>query len=165
MAHVKKLDEFYSRSAAYGKRMNENLYEDIEKYMPANVPFINLITSMNDEDDDKFGLTLEGIIALYRHFYSTDIDFFLEFVGNIDEKSDFLNGYDGHLDFMQYVKVYFAYKLLEDVSEDEVINAVVDEEYTNYLGSSNDMFNVFRSNQQEEWADGIRAELKKLRGE
>lgn len=166
MTHIKRIDEFCTCATIHKNIMNENvLHDNIEKYRSDNLYFIDLITGIDeDDDDDKYALTFDGLIALYRYFYSTDIDFFLEFIENVDESSDFLNGY-ALSDFYNYVKLYIAYKLLEDVSEEDIIKAVEDEEYRNYLGSGNDMFCAFDEHRAYDWAEEIRERLKELRDE
>ena len=161
MIHIKRLNEMF-----FSKTVNEStIYDMIQKYRSDNLYFLDLIVGDNVDDDEKdYGLTLGGLIALYQHFYSNDISFFLEFIESVDEKSDFLDGYDGYLDFFKYAKFYLAYKLLDDISEEEIICAVENGDYYNYLGSDN-MFEDFDERKQSEWADGIRAKLKELRGE
>ena len=68
-------------SARKRKMLNENkLIDTIKKYDRDKIDTLNALC------DGDYSLTIECIIALYRYFYSNDIDFlteFLEYTGDI----------------------------------------------------------------------------------
>lgn len=141
-----------SRSSRGGRTLNESkLLDTIKKYDSRKLDSIEALVH------NEYSLTLDGLVALYRHFYRTDIDFFTEFLEYTgDRGNDWLKD---EYEWWDFIKTYVAYKLLDDISVKEIVQAVIDEEYVNYMSDSDDIFDEFNRNETGKWAEGICAEL------
>lgn len=154
MTHIKKLNEMTS-SARTNKMLNESkLIDTIKKYDSDKLNVIEALVH------DEYSLAIDGLIALYEHFYSNDISFFTEFLGYTGDKgNDWLAD---EYEWWDFVKLYIAYKLLDDISIEEIVQAIIDEEYVNYLPSNGIMFDDFdHTNSQNigKWVKGFCAKV------
>lgn len=141
-----------SRSFRGRRMLNESkLLDAIRKYDSDKLDSIEALVH------SEYSLTLDGLIALYRHFYRTDIDFFTEFLEYTgDRRNEWLKD---EYEWWDFIKTYVAYKLLDDISVNEIVQAVIDEEYVNYISDPDDIFEEFNRNEIGKWAEGICAEL------
>ena len=76
-----------------------------------------------------------------------------------DEKDGWL---EDEYEWWDFVKTYAAYKLLDDISAEEIVQAIIDEEYTNYLPYNCDMFDNFKTNDRDDtikWVEGFCARV------
>lgn len=154
MTHIKKLNEMTS-SVRTNKMLNESeLIDTIKKYDSDKLNVIEALVH------NEYSLTLDGLLALYKHFYNDDISFFTEFLEYTGDKgNDWLAD---EYEWWDFVKLYVVYKLLNDISIEEIIQAIIDEEYYNYLPSNCDVFDDFDHTKPKDvgkWVDGICAKL------
>lgn len=141
-----------SRASRGGRTLNESkLLDAIRKYDSDKLDSIEALVH------NEYSLTLDGLIALYKHFYSNDISFFTEFLEYTgDRGNDWLK--DGY-EWWDFIKTYVAYKLLDDINIEKIVQAIIDEEYANYISNPDDIFEDFNRNETGKWAEGICAEL------
>ena len=154
MIHIKKLNEMTS-SARTDKMLNESeLIDTIKKYDRDKLDVIEALVH------NEYSLTLDGLLALYQHFYNDDISFFTEFLGYTGDKGNAWMA--DEYEWWDFVKLYVAYKLLDDISIEEIIQAIIDEEYGNYLHPNCDLFDEFEKynrNDTRKWVKGFCAEV------
>lgn len=154
MTHIKKLNEMTS-SARTSKILNESkLIDTIKKYDSDKLDVIEALVH------NEYSLTIDGLLALYQYFYSNDIDFFTEFLDYTgDRGNDWLAD---EYEWWDFVKLYVAYKLLDDVSVEKIVRAIIDEEYYNYLPSNGTMFDDFDHTIPQnvgKWVEGFCAKV------
>ena len=94
--------------------------------------------------DGEYGLTYEGFVALYQTLYSEDTSMFTDFIFEVFEDSNADSIGDT---LMYYVKNFLAERLFADVTDKDILEAIREEDFYNYLGGDNDLFEEFRNNE------------------
>ena len=90
--------------------------------------------------DGEYGLTYEGFVALYQTLYSEDTSMFTDFISDVfdDSNADSISD-----TLMYYVKNFLAERLFGDVSDEDIIEAIKEGDFYNYLGGNNPLFEEF----------------------
>jgi len=108
----------------------------------------------------KYQMTVEGLHAIYQALYrGEDVYGAIEFVNfAIDNGIESPMGvpYGISSNSMRECLMSFIYnKLVDDVSDEEILNAIYDGEHLNYINSRDDMFENFENEDYREWANEV----------
>lgn len=126
MAHIKKINE-----------------------MAGNYTLKGLL--LGYEEEGKYAMTVYGFQAIYQTLYSDDevngaVDFcvYASEKPNIDEESIF-----------DYLCEFIFDKLVDDATDEKIINTIYNGDHLNYLSSRCEMFREFDNSQYTQWASKV----------